>query len=178
MSEDKANVSDEADVSGSTNDKSDTTGSSADTTGKDQVEEKKYSDKDFDAFVKRKTPEIESRIKSKFDKSLEGKIVLTEKERDDLIKDAVTAALKEESLKSVRAKLQADYGLSEYQISKLEGEDEKSLKEDAEKTYGKIKKQAPVLNGASDNKDGEAVSTVAQQTHQALLDLKKKYHVK
>lgn len=157
MSEDNANVTDEADVSGQTNDKSDTTGSGADTTQKDQVEMKKYSDKDFDAFVKRKTPEIESRIKSKFDKSLEGKIVLTEKERDDLIKEAVTAALKEESLKSVRAKLQAEYGLSEYQISKLEGDDEKSLKEDAEKTYGKPKKDAPNLSpGKTDNDRDES----------------------
>lgn len=141
-----ANVSDEADVSGQTNDKSDVAGSGADNTSNSQVDEKKYSDKDFNDFVRRKTPELESRIKTKLEKQYEGKIILTEQERDNLIKDAITAALNEESLKAVRAKLQTEYGLNDYQVSKLEGDNEKALTEDAEKTYGKPKKVAPAVN--------------------------------
>lgn len=150
-----ANGADNADVTGNENDKSDSTGSGADNTQNNQVIEKKYSDKDFDEFVKRKTPEIESRLKSKLEKQYEGKIILTEQERDNLIRGAVELALKEESLKSVRAKIQTEYGLDDYKVNKLEGSDEKSLREDAEKTYGKPKKDAPQLNGAKVNDTGD-----------------------
>ncbi len=173
------NVTDETDVSGNTNDKSETAGNTSTDNGKTDNQEKKLTQAEVNEVVKKAKRDAENAAKIKLDKSLEGKIVLTEKERDDLIKDAVTAALKEESLKSVRAKLQAEYGLSDYQISKLEGDDEKSLKDDAEKTYGKIKKEAPLLNsGSNNNRESDVVSTLAQRTQQQLREIKNKHHVK
>lgn len=116
-------------------------------------EEKTLKQSEVNDIVKRAKQDAERAAKTKFEKSLEGKHIFTEEEKDKLIKDAVTAALKEESLKSVRTKIQSEYGLNDYQVSKLEGDDEKSLKEDAEKTYGKPKKSAPVLNGGGDTRE-------------------------
>lgn len=122
------------------------TGTDNSKTQDNQDTEKKLTQSEVNDIVKRAKADAERAAKTKFEKSLEGKHILTDEERDALIKDAVTSALKEESLKSVRAKLQTEFNLSDYQISKLEGDDEKSLREDAEKTYGKPKKEAPKLN--------------------------------
>lgn len=175
-----ANDAANADVSEDTNDNAADAGSGADNTQNNQVvAEKKYSDKDFDDFVKRKTPELESRIKSKLEKQYEGKIIYDSQEAvDKLIKEAVDAALKDEQLKAVRLKIQEEYGLDEYRVSKLEGDDEKSLREDADKTYGKPKKAAPVLNGGANNTDSQQVSPFAQQQLQRVNELKKKHHIK
>lgn len=130
-----------------------TEGNTSTDNGKTDNQEKKLTQAEVNEVVKKAKRDAENAAKLKLEKSLEGKIVLTEKERDDLIKEAVNAALKDESLKSVRAKIQSDYGLSDYQISKLEGDDEKSLKEDAEKTYGKVKKEAPNLSPGKTESD-------------------------
>jgi len=139
----------------------DTVNNVSDTTGSDNNQDTQKSDAktftqaDVNNIIKQKQAEWKTKYKAEFDKTLQGKHVLTEDELDARLKDAVTATLNEESLKSTRAQLQTEYGLSEYQISKLEGDDEKSLRADAEKTYGKPKKEAPVLNGGKVSDDGE-----------------------
>lgn len=156
MSEDNTNVDAVLDEQGKND--AETEGQTSTDNGKTENQaEKKLTQAEVNEVVKKAKRDAENAAKLKLEKSLEGKIVLTEKERDDLIKEAVLAALKDESLKAVRSKIQAEYGLSEYQISKLEGDDEKSLKEDAEKTYGKPKKEAPNLSpGKTDNERDES----------------------
>lgn len=162
------NTNDNTDVSGDTNDKSNVTGDTGTDNSKtdNNQEEKKLTQSEVNEIVKRAKIDAERAAKTKFDKSLEGKHIFTEEELNARVKESVDAVLKEESLKSIRVKIQTEYGLNDHQISKLEGNDEKSLKEDAEKTYGKPKKEAPKLSPGSRQPE--------QEDNQSLHDRLKK----
>lgn len=179
-------MADEADTKvdtapdGQGNNDVDTEGNTDTDSGKDtNNQEKKLTQSEVNEVVKRAKLDAERSAKTKFEKSLEGKHVLTEDELSAKVKESVDAALKEENLKAIRLKIKDEYGLDDYKISKLEGDDENSLREDADKTYGKPKKSAPVLNGGADNSEnGEIQTTYAQRSQKQLQDIKKKFHIK
>lgn len=167
MSDDNTKV--ESDTSESDGKNTDaTTGAGTDNSKQDN-QEKTLTQSEVNDIVKRAKLDAERAAKTKFDKSLEGKHILTDEERDALIKDAVTAALKEESLKSVRVKIKEEFGLDDYKVGKLEGDDEKSLREDAEKTYGKPKKEPPRINpGTRQQEQDENESRVERMKKQIV----------
>lgn len=80
-------------------------------------------------------------------KELEGKLVLTEAEYEAKVNEAVANALKQQGLVEVKRSIQTEYGLTDAQLAKLAGDDEKSLRADAEATFGALKqKLPPVVN--------------------------------
>lgn len=79
-------------------------------------------------------------------KEYEGKQVLTEEDLDKIRKEAAEHALKERDLRDVKKAIQAEYGLNDAQIERISGDDEKSLREDADLLFGALKqKKAPVI---------------------------------
>lgn len=145
---------------------------------KDQ-EEKKLSQSEVNEVVKRAKQDAERAAKTKFDKTLEGKHVLTEDELSAKVQEAVKAALAEKEASITREKLQTEYNLTEKQIAVVASGDEKEMRKEIEELFGKPKKEAPVLNGGSEtNNDVQKPSTFAEKSRQQINELKKKHHIK
>jgi hypothetical protein len=69
-----------------------------------------------------------------------------EKERDEHVKTAVELALKERDLRDVRKTIQTEYGLTDAQLERISGDDETSLRADAELLFASLKqKKAPII---------------------------------
>lgn len=153
MSDDNTKVSDNTDVSGDTNDKTDTTGS--DTNQNTQkTDAKTFTQDELNNIIKQKQAEWKSKYKTEFEKTLEGKLVLTEEDRDKLVKDAVTTALKERDLQHVKSTIKTEYKLSDEQLAVLDGSDEKELRKHAETLFGAMKKkEAPVLKTGGEQRE-------------------------
>ena len=116
-------------------------------------EVKTFTQSQIDDIVKGAKKDAKASAKKEFDSSLEGKKVFTEEELTTYVKTAVDAAIADKQLENVKLSIQSEYGLSDVQIARLQGDTEKALKEDAELIYGKPKKKAPILNtGTSGDK--------------------------
>jgi sugar-specific transcriptional regulator TrmB len=143
---DTTNASTNTDVTGQEeNDNVETAGSDTQTALPTEGE-KKFTQADLDSVIKRKQAEWREKYKREFDKALEGKRVLTEDELTTAINAAVTARETELALQNVKAAIKAEYQLSDEQVERLAGDDEKALRADAEKIFGAFKKKdAPNL---------------------------------
>lgn len=150
---DKSN--DNGDVSDDTNDKSNDAGigDTSNTNQNNKADEKKYSDKDYNDFVKRKTAELSTKLEEKHKKSLEGKHILTE---DDLSKMRETWKSeydKEIALNNKRADYKAK-GLTDAQLDAVSVDNIEDYDKRVNELFGAIlKKEAPVLNGGTKEKD-------------------------
>lgn len=161
MSNVTENETTNSDVTAKENDKVELTGgtetNSNETNG--NKETKTFIQEEVDRIVKSAKADAEKSARTKFDKSLEGKLVLTEDDIATIRKEAIEAALKEKELATVKETIKTERKLNDYQVSKLEGNSVEELLADAEKTYGPIKKLAPILNlGNSADEDSTNVS--------------------
>jgi hypothetical protein len=106
-------------------------------------------------------------------KEYEGKHVFTDEERDAFVKAAIDTALKERDLVDVKRAIQTEYGLTDAQLAKLGGDDEKSLRADAETTFGVLKqKKAPIVNPGTTTNTSEEDSDVIGKS---LRNIEKNY---
>lgn len=120
---------------------------------KESQEEKKLTQAQVNEVVKAAKADAKRAAKVEFDKSLTGKLVFTEEELSAKISEALEGYKKEQTLVSVREKIKTEYGLSDEQTARLSGEDEKSLKADADLLFGSFKKKdAPKLNTPNGDK--------------------------
>lgn len=123
-------------------------------------EEKMLSQSEVNKLVAKARQEGRDSGKLTALKDFEGKHVLTEDELDTRLKAAVDIALKERDLADVKRAIQSEYGLTDAQLSKLNGDDEKSLRSDAETTFGALKqKKAPDIKTGNVQSDKEEIST-------------------
>lgn len=172
MAEILDNSTDKADVSDDTNDKSVDAGigdKEKDSNQNNKVEEKKYSDKDYNDFVKRKTAELSSKAEEKHKKSLEGKLILTQEELDaktaEIAKNAVEAYKKESALAAKRESYKAK-GLTDAQLDAISVDKVEDYDKRVTELFGALlKKEPPVLhsnNNASGNADDEVAKAMKE----------------
>lgn len=110
------------------------------------TDEKKFNQSDVDAIIKRKQAEWRDKSKKEFEKSLEGKLVLTETDVQAKVNAAIEDYKKAAALESVKVSIKANYDLTEEQVARLVGDTAEELQADAEKIYGALKKKdAPKL---------------------------------
>jgi hypothetical protein len=144
------------------------------TTSKTGVE-KKFSQQDIDAIIKRKQAEWRDKSKRDFEKSLEGKLVLTETELHEKVNAALDDYRKEQTLVAVRQTIKNDFGLTDDQIARLTGDTEKALREDAEKIFGVLKKkEAPKLRAGGGGTTVTETTVVDRLRSKLRSDLKEK----
>ncbi len=113
-------------------------------------EDRRFNQADVDAIVKRAKADAKAAAKRDYDKSIEGKRIFSEDELathvQEAIQTAVESALKERELETVKAALKDEYSLSDLQVARLSGDDEKALRADADLLFGAMKtKKAPNL---------------------------------
>lgn len=119
----------------------------------------------IDAAVKARLAEEKRRNATTTTKAIEDALATAktewEKERDEHVKSAVDLALKERDLRDVRKIIQAEYGLTDAQLERITGDDEQSLRDDAELLFASRKK-APVINpgGNEPQKDTSPNQTI------------------
>ena len=115
----------------------------------------------IDAAIKARLAEEKRRFETVKSKAIEEALAVAktewETERDNHVKTAVDLALKERDLRDVKRTIQAEYGLTDVQLARIAGDDEKSLRTDADALFGLIKqKKAPVINsGGTEQKSQE-----------------------
>lgn len=121
----------------------------------------------IDAAVKARLAEEKRRNAATTTKAIEDAVATAksewEKERDEHVKGAVELALRERDLRDVRKSIQAEYGLTDAQLERISGDDEQSLRADAELVFASLKqKKAPVINpgGNEQQKDTSPNQTI------------------
>lgn len=121
----------------------------------------------IDAAVKARLAEEKRRNTAATTKAIEDAVATAksewEKERDEHVKSAVELALRERDLRDVRKSIQAEYGLTDAQLERISGDDEQSLRDDADLLFASLKqKKAPVINpgGNEQQKDTSPNQTI------------------
>lgn len=117
----------------------------------------------IDAAIKARLAEEKRRYESAKTKAIEEALAVAktewETERDTHVKTAVDLALKERDLRDVKRTIQAEYGLTDIQLERISGDDEKSLRTDAELLFGLLKqKKAPVISSGGSNENPKETS--------------------
>lgn len=155
--ENDTNVSDDTDVSGNTNDKSDNTGSDTDNTQKNQ--EKTLTQTEVNSLLKHKQAEWRTKYLKEFEKTLEGKQVLSDDELKKLRTDIETNVKQSIALETKRAEYKAK-GLSDVQLDTVQVDKIEDYEKRVNELFGALlKKDAPVLNGGNSNKDSDSNDT-------------------
>lgn len=126
-----------------------------------QTEEtpKTFTQEDVNKLVQARLAEKERTLKTKHEKELESKIAAAredaQKELDKLVEDRVTARLAEQELTKTRTAIMEEFGLSEDQAARLQGETPDALEADAEKVFGAFKQlprpKPPILKPGEGN---------------------------
>lgn len=108
-----------------------------------QTEARTFTQTELDTILKSRLAEHGRTLKTKHEKELEAKIAetiaTTQADLDKLVEDRVNARLAEQELTKTRISLSAEYGLSEEQASRLQGDTPDALAKDAETIYGSLK---------------------------------------
>lgn len=143
----------------------------AQTQGAPNTEAKTFTQDELDRIVKARLAEKEKTLKTKFEKDLEAKIAAAreeaQKELDKLVEDRIQARQAEEALKTTRAALMDEYGLSEDQAARLQGETADDLKQDAEKIYGAFKttqRKPPIIKTGEGAGGSQSVTDLSKMT--------------
>lgn len=101
----------------------------------------------IDAAIKARLAEEKARERKRTDDAISKAKEEWEKDKDKAIADAIEAYKAEAALVAVKESIKSEYGLTDEQVARLSGDDEKSLKDDASKIFGAFrKKDAPNLN--------------------------------
>lgn len=151
------------------------TSTGGDTNTNKSGEDKKFTQADVDNIIKRKQSEWKEKYRKEFDKTLEGKLVLTEEEITARVNTELEAYKTEQALVAVKNAIKAEYGLSDEQVSRLQGDTEKALKEDAEKLFGAFKKKdAPRLVAGGTTTTPAETNVVSRLREKLQADLEKK----
>jgi len=146
---------------------------------KQNSQEKTLTQTEVNEIVKRAKADAERAAKSKFEKGLEGKSILTEEEKQKLITDIETEVRTKIAMENKRAEYKAK-GLSDVQLDAIQVDKPEDFDKRVSDLYGALlKKDAPVLNGGK-NSDvtGNAPSTFLQLQQEKLSKMKKEYHLK
>jgi hypothetical protein len=104
---------------------------------------KSFTQEDVDRIVKARLAEHSKTAKSKHEKDLEAQIAAAREEAskdlEKTVEERVNARLAQQELTKTRTSLSAEYGLSEEQANRLQGDTPEALAKDAEKIYGALK---------------------------------------
>lgn len=161
--------------------KNDVESTGADTTdnSKDKSqEEKKLTQSEVNEIVKRAKADAERAAKSKFEKGLEGKSVLTEDDVNKLRKDIETEVRTKIAMENKRAEYKAK-GLSDVQLDTVQVEDIKDYDKRVNELFGVLlTKDAPVLNGGKNNDESNGSSSFLQRQQAKLQKMKKENYLK
>lgn len=116
-----------------------------------------FTQEDMDRVIRQKQAEWKAKYQKEFEKTIEGKRVLTEDEIEKEFATRLESYKAEQALQTVKASIKTEYGLTEAQLERLAGANEKELRADAEKIYGVLKqKQAPKLTPGGTPQSTEA----------------------
>jgi hypothetical protein len=144
------------------------TGDGTDTSNKNQ--EKTLTQTEVNAILKRAKLDAEKSAKTKFEKNLEGKTVLS----DDDLKTLKSEWEKEYSVKAQIQNKRAEYktkGLSDVQLDAISVEKPEDYDKRVSELYGALlKKDAPILTGGNSGKDTDSndISRLNEKLRQGL----------
>lgn len=154
MTEDTNEIQDTSEVEGKNTELS--TGASNLDTSKDNKQEKTLTQSEVNEIVKRAKADAERAAKSKFEKGLEGKVVLTEDERNQLRSDVEKEVRTQIALETKRNEYKAK-GLTDAQLDVIKVEKAEDFDKAVTDLFGALlKKDAPLLSGGKkDSTDSE-----------------------
>jgi hypothetical protein len=111
----------------------------------EQPTEKVFKQTDVDGIVKDRLGRQQAKLAADFEKKLEAALAEKDAALEAVIQQRVDSALADRALADTKANLAAEYGLSEAQLARLQGDTPETLREDALAVFGPLKKQAPIL---------------------------------
>lgn len=143
----------------------------AQTAGANSGTDKTFTQADLDRILQSRLAEKERTLTSKFEKDLAAKLAATreeaQKDLDKLVEERITARQAEAAVKAARASLMNEYGLSEAQAARLQGETADALKQDAEQIYGAFKAarpKPPILKAGEHAGGGDSATDLTKMT--------------
>ena len=119
----------------------------------EQASEKVFKQAELDGIVKTRLERQATKLNGDWQKKLDEALATKDTELEGVIQHRVDPALAERALADTKATIAAEFGLSEAQLARLQGDTPEALREDATAVFGPLKKQAPKLpTGDGDKK--------------------------
>lgn len=144
-----------------------------------EPKEKLLSQSEVDKLVGKARTEGRQAGKQDALKTYEGKKVFdTEDALEEYVNQRINAYKEEQKLVNVKQSIKNEYGLTDVQLARLSGDDEESLRKDADELFGALKKKdAPKFNTgtSNDESDDSEEARVAKALQKATENFRRKY---